>query len=68
MRVWTCTDHDGHNPVGTASVVVAFNKEDAMEWLRFALNEQGLDGDRGFTLKELNLDKAGATVLRDGDY
>ncbi len=69
MRVWICTDHDTHWPVGGASVVVAGTKNQARAYLIEALREHGLhqpDGD--FTLEELKLDTPHALVLCDGEY
>ena len=67
MKVFTCTDHRGHFPVGTASVVVAENCAEAWRLLADALDERGL-GDDEFTLTELPTDTPLAIVLRDGDY
>ena len=67
MRAWTCIDHDTIYPVGGASVVVATDEASAKSLLRGALKDRSLKPD-GFTLKELRIDKPGATVLRDGDY
>lgn len=67
MRVWTCNDHDGHWPVGTASVVVAPDEGTARSLLAAELATRGLDADR-FTLVELETDGLAVRVLRDGDY
>lgn len=68
MKVFYCTDHDGHWPVGVASIVVAPNEETARSALAHRLNELGLKGDEAFTLTELDTTKAQILVLRDGDY
>lgn len=68
MKVFYCTDHDGHWPVGVASLVVAPNKETAHAALATRLAALGLNGDKPFTLTELDITKAQILVLRDGDY
>ena len=69
MRVWYCTDHDGHWPVGSASVVVAEYEDQARAYLIEALREKGIHQPKGdFTLTELPLDAAKAVVLNDGEY
>lgn len=68
MKVFICTDHDGHYQVGVASVVVAPNIETARSGLTTRLNALGLDGNKPFTLTELATTKAQILILRDGDY
>jgi hypothetical protein len=68
MRVWTCTDHAGHWPVGAASVVVAPDEATARRLLGAALASQGLSDEDGFTLDEIDLTTPAAIVLQDGDY
>ena len=68
MKVFVCTDHDGHWPVGVASVIVAPNEEAARALLRVALKERWLNGDQPFTLKEIDTLNRKAYILRDGDY
>lgn len=67
MNVYTCTDHDGHWPVGVASVVVANDAVEANWLLAAALTEAGLDS-KGFTLKVLDLTHPHAVILNDGNY
>lgn len=67
MKVYTCNDHDGFWPVGTASVIVAGSEDEARELLRNKLLSMKLDPS-DFTLAELDVSKRGVTVLRDGDY
>ena len=67
MRVFTCTDHAGHWPVGVASVVVAENISIAYETLMGELANQGLARSH-FTLVELPLDKSSCRILCNGDY
>lgn len=44
MRAWTCTEFDGHYPVGTAAVVVAENEDVALHWMVKELKFLGLTG------------------------
>lgn len=67
LRLWTCTDHDGYYPVGTASIVLAETEEAARELLRIELIDRNLLS-YDFNLTEVPLDKPQAVVLRDGDY
>jgi hypothetical protein len=67
MKVWTCTDHDGHW-VGVASVVVAPSEETAKQLLSIELRSHGLSGNKPFTLREINITEPRAFVLQDGDY
>jgi len=67
LRLWTCTDHATHYPVGGASVVVAETEEAARELLRAALSADGLDpDDEPFTLREVSLERPAAVVLCNG--
>jgi hypothetical protein len=68
MRVWTCRDHDGHWPVGTASVIVAESEEQAQDLLKAELRAQELNPEEPFTLQELNTATPCVRVLRDGEY
>lgn len=70
MKVFICTDHDDHYPVGVASVVIAKTKKTAQKLLDAALVECGLRtfALKPYTLRVLSTDKASAHVLRDGNY
>lgn len=69
MRAWYCTDHDGHYPVGVASIVVAEREGEARALLIEELRAHGLSQPSGdFTLTEIDLSKSAAFVLNDGDY
>lgn len=68
MRVFVCADHEGHYPVGVASVVVAPNHDEAKALLIAELKQHGLVSDGGFTLDEIDISAPTAVVLRDGDY
>jgi hypothetical protein len=69
LRLWTCTDHDTHWPVGGASIVVAENENMARSLLIEALAARGIKQPEGdFTLTEVPLQEPKAVVLNDGDY
>ena len=70
LRIFTCTDHDGHYPVGTSSVIVARDEEEARELLDTALVAAGLKTGKEarYTLQELNTDRARVIILQDGNY
>lgn len=67
-RLWVCTDHHGHYPVGVASIIMANSEDEARRLLAAGLRESGLDADKGFTLLELNISMPFARVLHDGNY
>jgi hypothetical protein len=69
-RVWTVTDHDGHWPVGVASVVVADSEERARMVLDGQLEADGLRpfAQAPYTLIEVPLDREHAVVLCNGEY
>lgn len=76
MNVYTCDDHVGHWPVGTASVIVAETELQAYELLRAALIENGLNTEvlsaekKGEmpTFQLVDSTKPQAIVLQNGDY
>lgn len=70
MNVYVCTNHNGHNPVGVASIVVAESIDKAYELLDEELKEHGLQpyAEYIYTLQLLDLNTSVAIVLRDGDY
>lgn len=68
LKVFTCTDHDSHYPVGVASIVVAPTEQTARNTLRKQLSEHGLNPDTDFTLYEVDITKRHATILCDGNY
>jgi hypothetical protein len=68
LKIYVCTDHDGHWPVGVCSVIVAFTEESAREMLKDELRDHGLDPEKPFTLRQLNLTNPKAFVLLDGEY
>lgn len=67
MKIFTCQDHAGRWPVGTASLIFAETEERAEELLRAELIARHLSPD-DFTLIEELPDIERAIVLRDGDY
>lgn len=69
MRLFVCTDHDGHYPVGVCSVIVANDEFEADSLLRAALKDHGLNPDKPrFHLQERSLTEPRAFVENDGDY
>jgi hypothetical protein len=68
MKIYTCTDHEGHWPVGVCSVIVANSEEEAAKLLAIELHKHGLHKNKPFTLQELDTTSPRAFVLRDGDY
>lgn len=68
MNVYTCTDHDGHYPVGVSSLIVAENEAEARRLLIQELAEHGLKQTTPFTLRLMNVSAPRAFVLQDGDY
>ncbi|MDQ0091658.1 hypothetical protein J2T12_005098 [Paenibacillus anaericanus] len=67
MKVFTCNDHEGHYPVGTASVIISENEQQASLLLKTQLKQRGISNET-FTLKEIDLAMPRAIVLCDGNY
>jgi len=66
-KVFTCTDFQGHWPVGVSVVIVATDERHAKNLLARALRHDGLVvGD--FTVQELDTSHPWALLLNDGDY
>lgn len=68
MNIYTCTDHEGHYPVGVASVVVANSEDEARKLLEAELAAHGLKNQEPFTLRRIQIERPQAFVLNDGDY
>ena len=68
LKVWKCTDHDFHYPVGVASIVVAATKQRATTLLKNKIKEHGLKWTGEETLEEIDLTVPAAHVLQDGNY
>lgn len=70
MKVFKCTNHDSHYPVGCASVIIARDWNEAVGLLDGALKTHGLKPRelKTYTLEEITLDAPKAIVLNDGDY
>ena len=66
MRVFTCTDHNGHW-VGVASVVVADDEAAARSLLDTELKTHGLQPN-AYSLQEINTAQPRAFVLQSGNY
>lgn len=70
MKVFTCTDHDGHWPVGISVVVVAPSLDDAKRVLDEALRGDGLKpvAEGEYTLNLVDTTIANAVVHHDRNY
>jgi hypothetical protein len=68
LKLFICTDHSGFYPVGTASIIIAPDEEEARKLLDAALTARGLFPIEYYTLQEVDLDKPTAYILRDGNY
>jgi hypothetical protein len=70
MRVFVCTDHDLHYPVGCASIVVAETEDIAQSLLDDQLKQRGLKprSQEFYTLQEINIKEEKAIILQDGEY
>lgn len=78
MKVFTSTSFKGLYPVGTAAVIVAESKEQALELLVKQLQATGLYSEEPFNrrndrltvdnLVEVPLDKPSVDILNNGDY
>jgi len=68
MKTFICTDHDGHWPVGVASVVKAKDRRRAKKLLDDLLKADGLQTSKtkSYTLEEVKDDSA--IILCNGDY
>ena len=69
MKFYTCTNHDGHWPVGVASVIFADDKRHARRLLDKVLVAHHLrpSKHKPYDLKEVPIEY-GAYVLHDGEY
>lgn len=69
MQVYTCTTFEGFWPVGTAAVVVAPTRAQAVTILNARLKAHGLKPDVTMgDLQLVDLSRPGAAILRDGNY
>lgn len=70
MKIFTCTDHDSHYPVGVASVIVAKDRREAKRLLDAELVAEGLKPwkEEKYTLEELPLHYKHAVILNNGEY
>lgn len=69
MNIYTCTEFQGHWPVGTAAVVVAQDRGHARRLLNRELKERGLPevtSTEGIKLVDTAVAKA--LILLDGEY
>lgn len=71
LNVYTCNDFIGHNPVGQAAVIIAPDEKDAEGLFSMALDAAGLSRanlEHTYTLNKIDLTKADAIILADGNY
>lgn len=68
MKVYICQNHEGHWPVGVASVIVAEDEADARCLLVDRLAMHGIKQREPFSVWPINLEERGAFVLCDGNY
>ncbi|SEP57090.1 hypothetical protein SAMN05216232_0193 [Virgibacillus subterraneus] len=68
MKVFVCNDHEGWWPVGSASVVIAENEQQAFYMLQEKLKTDYGINDSEFTLKEVDISQSQTIVLNYGDY
>jgi len=68
MKVFTCTDFEGHYPVGVSAVIVASDAMEARTLLDKELVKHGLRPKVISTFQEISLDRSAAIILQDGDY
>ena len=77
-KVYTSTSFKGHNPVGTAAVIVAPDKSTALKLFVESLEAEGLYTNKPFNrvnahlteehLTEIDLGEAQAIILANGNY
>lgn len=70
LKVYTCTNFEGHYPVGVAAIIVANGEEQARLLLMAAMKMEGLEQENPLNLafEEIDTNKFGATILMNGDY
>lgn len=68
-KVFTHNKFKGHYPVGTAAVIVADTRVQAINLLNEKLRLRGLDGDADVDdLWEVDQNERSARILCDGNY
>jgi hypothetical protein len=69
VKVYVCTGFRGHNPVGSAAVVLAEDAEEAAHILSDELESCGLKQDiYACDLVQVDAASPRAVILCDGDY
>lgn len=70
MKIFTCTNHDTHWPIGGASIIIAKDRKQGKKLLDKELESQGLKPfkQEPYTLVEISSNKARAIILCDGEY
>lgn len=70
LKIFTCVDHDAIMPTGVASIIIAYDKEQAKNLLDKELHNKGLSTyeQQPYTLQDLEIGEPYAVILCDGDY
>jgi len=70
FKLFTCTSHDQHYPVGAASIVIARDADHACTLLDAELVIRGLKprSEESYELEQVDTSLAKAIVLNDGNY
>jgi hypothetical protein len=68
LKVFYCTDFEGHYPIGTAAVMVAENKEQAKLLLENSLKDDLPQVIEVNDIHEMDLNNQGCNVLHYGNY
>ena len=69
MKIYTNKTFTGHYPVGSAAVVCATSRIQAVALLNIQLREIGLSGDAEVEdMIELKFDVPAVRILEDGNY
>lgn len=67
LKIFTCDDHSGYWPAGSASVVVAANAKQARELLVAELQRRKLPHEFA-TVRQLDTSAPKAVILYNGNY
>ena len=70
MKIYSCTNFRGFNPVGTCAIIIAPTIEIAQTKLETRLAHYGLPQERHWIpeLHEISTGIAGVYILNDGEY
>ena len=68
MKVFTCTNFEGHYGVGTSAIIVAPTLKRAKQLLEEALENDGLHFNGDEEINEVPLKKSFCELLNNGEY